>query len=79
MFIGSDGVRPHLEECLELSNGLVVRWANRSRFGSDSTPAISTSTRHNRPTRAEHGRFDGKIGRKGDSAAVTSPLPPLFS
>ena len=24
MFIGSDGVRPHLEECLELSNGLVA-------------------------------------------------------
>jgi hypothetical protein len=24
MFIGSDGVRAHLEECLELSNGLVA-------------------------------------------------------
>jgi hypothetical protein len=24
MFIGSDGVRPHLQECLELSSGLVA-------------------------------------------------------
>jgi hypothetical protein len=53
--------------------------ANRSRFGSDSSPAIPTSTRHNRPTRAEHDRLGGKIGREGDSAAVTLPLPPLFS
>jgi hypothetical protein len=56
-----------------------LRWANRARSCSDSSPAIPTSTRHNRPTRAEHDRLGGKIGREGDLGAVMLPLPPLFS
>jgi hypothetical protein len=79
VFIGSDGVRPHLGERLEFSHGLVAALGESLTLRSDSSPAIPTSTRHNRLTRAEHGRRDGKIGRDGDSAAVTLPLPTLFS
>jgi hypothetical protein len=76
---GADGVRPTWGSAWSSRTAWSLRWVNRARFGSDASAAIPTSTRHNRPTRAEHDRLDGKIGREGDSAAVTLPLPPLFS
>jgi hypothetical protein len=79
MFIGSDGVRPHLEECLELSHGLVAALGESLTLRLGLHPGDLDLNPPNRPTRAEHGRFGGKIGRDGDSAAVTLPLPPLFS
>jgi len=79
-FIGSDGLpSPPGGSAWSSRTALSLRWANRSRSCSDSSAAIPTSTRHNRPTRAEHDRLRGKIGREADSAAVTLPLPPLFS
>ena len=81
MFIGSDGVRPHLGERLEFSHGLVAALGEPLTFllgllagDPDLNPPQPPD-----PTRAEHDRLDGKIGREGDSAAVTLPLPPLFS
>jgi hypothetical protein len=80
MVIGSDGARPHLEERLELSHGLVAALGEplTLRLGLLAGDPDLNPPQPPDPTRAEHDRIDGKIGRDGDPAAVTLPLPPLF-
>jgi len=80
VFIGSDGIRPHLEERLELSPDLVAAVGEplTLRLGLLAGDPDLNPLQPPDPTRAEHDRLDGKIGRDGGSAAVTLPLPPLY-
>jgi len=73
--------RPHWGERLELSHGLVAALGEplTLRLGLLAGDPDLNPPQPPDPTRAEHDRLDGKIGREGDSAAVTLPLPPLFS
>jgi hypothetical protein len=72
---------PTWGERLEFSHGLVAALGEplTLRLGRLAADPDLNPPQPPDPTRAEHDRLDGKIGRDGDPAAVTLPLPPLFS